>query len=262
MNLLSEMGTVGTADALNVFPMTDKSVTPFEFRMLTSEDSGDMFGRAGSAESHVMAEFLKADGAMGKPRGERAGHTAYDAAGRETTLREAAETARQDGFQEGEREGRRAARAELATEVQAAVARERCRVTTTVEQFRGAKDRYFADVEQEVVKLALAIAARVLHRESQLDPLLLAGVVRVALEKMADRTDVVLRVASPDVDAWQGALLAMQPHERPRVADDARLERGECVLETTMGTVELGVKVQLEEIEKGFFDLLNHRPTD
>jgi hypothetical protein len=27
-----------------------------------------------------------------------------------------------------------------------------------------------------------------------------------------------------------------------------------------MGTVELGVSVQLEEIEKGFFDLLNHRP--
>jgi flagellar assembly protein FliH len=42
--------------------------------------------------------------------------------------------------------------------------------------------------------------------------------------------------------------------------EDARLERGECVLDTKMGTVELGVSVQLEEIEKGFFDLLNHRP--
>jgi hypothetical protein len=27
-----------------------------------------------------------------------------------------------------------------------------------------------------------------------------------------------------------------------------------------MGTVELGVSVQLEEIEKGFFDLLHHKP--
>jgi flagellar assembly protein FliH len=44
------------------------------------------------------------------------------------------------------------------------------------------------------------------------------------------------------------------------VVADAKLGRGECVLETKMGTVELGVRVQLEEIEKGFFDLLNHRP--
>ena len=35
--------------------------------------------------------------------------------------------------------------------------------------------RYFAGVEAEVVKLALAIAARVLHREAKLDPLLLTG---------------------------------------------------------------------------------------
>jgi flagellar assembly protein FliH len=44
-----------------------------------------------------------------------------------------------------------------------------------VEQFRGARERYFAEVEQEVVKLALAIAARVLHREAQMDPLLLTA---------------------------------------------------------------------------------------
>jgi flagellar assembly protein FliH len=41
---------------------------------------------------------------------------------------------------------------------------------------------------------------------------------------------------------------------------DERLQAGECVLETKLGTVELGVRAQLEEIERGFFDLLNHRP--
>jgi flagellar assembly protein FliH len=41
---------------------------------------------------------------------------------------------------------------------------------------------------------------------------------------------------------------------------DERMELGECVLETSVGRVELGVSAQLEEIEKGFFDLLQHRP--
>ena len=36
--------------------------------------------------------------------------------------------------------------------------------------------------------------------------------------------------------------------------------QGECVMETSVGRVELGVAVQLEEIEKGFFDLLQKRP--
>jgi flagellar assembly protein FliH len=162
----------------------------------------------------------------------------------------------------GRREGQSTARAELEAEMNLSLARERQRIVDAANQFRTAKDRYFADVEQEVVNLALAIAARVLHREAQVDPLLLTGVVRVALEKMADRSGVVLRVAGADVEAWEKIFDATEESERPRVAEDPRFERGECVLETKMGTVELGVRVQLEEIEKGFFDLLHHRPVE
>ena len=54
-----------------------------------------------------------------------------------------------------------------------------------------------------MVKLALAIAARVLHREAKLDPLLLAGVVRVALEKVAEDSATVLRVPLDAVAMWR-----------------------------------------------------------
>jgi flagellar assembly protein FliH len=255
MNSPFEAVVAGSADAMNLFRVAEKNVSPFEFRMLSSNDMQE------SAEGDEESDFLIAAQAANGGRLERGGRGNHDAAGREAMLQDATDSARKEGFEEGEREGRRAQRAELDVQVSLQVSRERERVGAAVEQFRGTRDRYFAEVEQQVVKLALAIAARVLHREAQLDPLLLEGVVRVALEKMADRSCVVLRVAGADTEAWERALLAMQPHERPRVAEDARMERGECVLETTMGTVELGVQVQLEEIEKGFFDLLNHRPT-
>jgi flagellar assembly protein FliH len=150
----------------------------------------------------------------------------------------------------------------LEAEMGAAAAKERERLIDAVKQFSGARERYFADVEQAVVRLALAIAERVLHREAAIDPLLLSGVVRVALEKMADRSGVVLRVAATDVAAWERRIEAIEPTDRPRVVEGVGLELGECVLETKMGTVELGVSVQLEEIEKGFFDLLHHRPVE
>jgi flagellar assembly protein FliH len=258
MNLPSELENARTmpglpaGDAMNVFRAAERKVSPFEFRMLSSADAEEMRS-ALESRSGGMTGFA------GTVRG--AGNAAERGA-REAMLRGASEAARQEGLLEGEREGRRAAGVEMETEIAARVSRERDQVARSVDQFRGAKERYFMDVEQEVVKLALAIAARVLHREAHIDPLLLAGVVRVAMEKMADRSGVVLRVAGSDVAAWEGAFLGMEASQRPRVAEDVRLTRGECVMETTMGTVELGVKVQLEEIEKGFFDLLNHRPVE
>ena len=46
---------------------------------------------------------------------------------------------------------------------------------------------------------------------------------------------------------------------RPQLVSDETLQAGECSLETHLGSVELGVKAQLAEIERGFFDLLEHR---
>ncbi len=110
-----------------------------------------------------------------------------------------------------------------------------------------------------MVRLALAIAARVLHREASLDPMLLQAVVKVALGKVMDRSGTVLRVPVEELSAWNEM---MQPVEAGtvEVSGDSRLGRGECVLETSVGRVELGVGAQLEEIEKGFFDLLQQRP--
>jgi flagellar assembly protein FliH len=257
MNSPSEVSGLDAIGSMNLFRVPESSVSPFEFRLLTGEDAQEIQWCEG-----VAAYGGLSGASQGCGMGELHARPASGAAAREASLRDEVEAARQKGFEEGEQKGRCMMRADLNAEMNGATARQRELVVSAVAEFRMERDRYFEGVEQEVVKLALAIAARVLHREAHMDPLLLAGVVRVALEKMADRSNVVLRVGASDVEAWQRALLAMQPHERPRVAEDTRLECGECVLETTMGTVELGVQVQLEEIEKGFFDLLNHRPTE
>jgi flagellar assembly protein FliH len=145
------------------------------------------------------------------------------------------------------------------TELEERIALERSQLQKIEEEFRQERTRYFAGVEGEVVRLALAIAARVLHREVKLDPLLLTGVVRVALEKIAKDSAVVVRVPVDEVEMWQGVFTAHQDSSVKLVGDE-RLEAGECVLETNVGRVELGVSAQLEEIERGFFDLMQQRP--
>jgi flagellar assembly protein FliH len=155
------------------------------------------------------------------------------------------------------RESRSEAREEWEDELDRRLAEERARVLRVCEEFARERSKYFADVEADVVRLALAIAARVLHREAKLDPLLLAGVVRVALEKVKDESATVLRVPVAEVEMWQGMAL----NGVTDVVGDERMNPSECVLETSVGKVELGVSAQLEEIEKGFFDLLQQRPS-
>jgi len=252
------------ACTLSAFVMPETVVVPYEFRCLTGED----LEAIDHSDEWRSGQRSPANGDGSRLAGQYLGKTGpaihlgvgNDGGVTQALLRSAVDAARQDGYQQGELEGRGRARTEMEAELSLSAAQERQRLLDSLDRFRGIKDRYFVEVEQEVVRLALAIAARVLHREAQLDPLLLTGVVRVALEKMADRSSVVLRVTGADVAAWEDALHSTEASERPRVVEDARLERGECVLETKMGTVELGVRVQLEEIEKGFFDLLNHRP--
>lgn len=156
---------------------------------------------------------------------------------------------------EARRDARVGAREEWELELGERVEEERAAVARTCDAFLLERARYFSDVEAEVVKLALGIAARILHREVKMDALLLSAAVRVALEKVAEGSEVVLRVPSEDVEAWRGVV-----GESVELVGDGGLSEGECVLETKVGRVELGVSAQLAEIERGFFDLLKQRP--
>jgi flagellar assembly protein FliH len=156
-------------------------------------------------------------------------------------------------------ESRAEARLEWEQELEGGIVAERKAVLKACEEFVRERARYFAGVEAEVVKLALAIAARVLHREAKIDPLLLTGVVRVALEKVAEDSVTVLRVPVSAVEMWKEVFVT-SPECSVQVVGDERLAAGECVLDTNVGRVELGVSAQLEEIERGFFDLMQQRP--
>ncbi len=251
MNLQSD--AAGASGMRTGFPgptelASEEIVSPLEFRSMECLLPGD----------GLWPHGLRDGGTQGFD-GFTAG-TAERELAREMAVLEAAKTARAEGIALGEREGIRRTRAEMEAEMHAAGERAREQLRLAVEQFGASRERYFAEIEPEVVKLALAIAARVLHREVQIDPLLLAGAVRVALEKMETSGGVTLRAAEEDVAGWQEMFEATKPAQRPKIAGDATLVRGECVLETAMGTVDLGVSAQLEEIEKGFFDLLQHRP--
>jgi len=161
--------------------------------------------------------------------------------------------ARIEGREEGMAQGRAESEKKVAGEQQALV--------QAVRDFAHERESYFHRVEAEVVGLALAIARKILHREAQVDPLLLAGVVRVGLDNVAAGTHVRLRVHPDQIQAWK-EFFSLQPDLKalPELMGDATLGLGRCMLETELGSTDLTLETQLKEIEQGFFDLLAQRP--
>ncbi len=161
--------------------------------------------------------------------------------------------ARVQGRQEGLTEARQSFDGQLA--------QERSSLASALAQFTCDRATYFQKVEGEVVQLALGIARRILHREAQLDPLLLAGIVRVALEKIDGATGVRLRIHPQDAAEWRRYLTAhLEPADLPEIVADPAQPPDRCTLETAMGTAAIGLEVQLKEIEQGLMDLLAARP--
>jgi flagellar assembly protein FliH len=107
----------------------------------------------------------------------------------------------------------------------------------------------------------LAIARKILHREAQLDPLLLAAAVRVALEKISSATMIRLYVHPDHVQIWREFLDHQSDlREKPDVLGDATIVEGQCRIESSIGAADLSLEKQMTEIERGFFDLLAQRP--
>ncbi len=83
--------------------------------------------------------------------------------------------ARAEGLTQGARQAAARFEEELALE--------RKRLADLVLEFQKQRAEYYSRVEIELVHLALAIAAKILHRESQVDRMVVAGLVRVMLER-------------------------------------------------------------------------------
>jgi flagellar assembly protein FliH len=194
---------------------------------------------------------------------------AWNVQGSSAGAKAAVEQREKDEYERGVREGEARARASYQQELAAA----RVTVSNAIEKFKTERETYFARIEPEVVQLALSVARKILHREAQMDPLLLEGLVHVALEKIGAGARVRLWAHPIDIQSWTeyfsklaagsgGAANgdASAAQNVPELIGDPALKRGECNLETDVGSTHISLDAQLKEIEQGFFDLLEQRP--
>jgi flagellar assembly protein FliH len=133
------------------------------------------------------------------------------------------------------------------------------RVEKTLEGFSAERVAYFKAVENELLQLALAIARKIIQRETQMDPTLLAGLVRIALDRMQSEGSVRVRVPSADADRWRTTLASNSQMQWSVEPDDALLP-GDCIVETEVGSANFGFEAQLRSVEGSLLELMARRP--
>ncbi len=141
----------------------------------------------------------------------------------------------------------------LEHDLQLRLEQERARIATVCTDFVGERQQYFAAAEAEVVRLALAIASRVLAREVSHDAMHLTDTIKAALTKIRDGSKTRLCVRKEESADW---VRVFRGEAQLEVVVDPRLAEGECVLETKVGSIALGVRAQMAEIERSFSEWL------
>jgi type III secretion protein L len=114
------------------------------------------------------------------------------------------------------------------------------------------RDRLLASAEAELVRLALAVAGKVVAGEVALSHEAVTRIAAEALEAARDRREVLLRVHPADA----GALRAQEPRlagllARARaveIREDPCVGRGGVVVETEAGVVDARIETRLEAL--------------
>ena len=113
---------------------------------------------------------------------------------------------------------------------------------------------FFDRVEPEVVRLASAIAEKIIGEEMELRPERVVDLVREAMKRLRDREALRIRLSPQDLDLVKEArddlIGSVDGVRKLEFVEDRRVDRGGCVIESENGTLDARVKTQMAEIER------------
>ncbi len=176
---------------------------------------------------------------------------------RERLLLDASVVGHAKGFEEGRREGLEKGHAEGRT---AALKEYQGRLdaltkswTRALESFQAERKQLWSDAHNDVVRLALTIAERIVKRSLDLDPTIAASQTQAALGLLASRASVKLLINPEDHEVVRAAIPAIlaslgASHDIELVMD-ASVARGGCILRTPVGgEIDAEISTQIDRI--------------
>jgi flagellar assembly protein FliH len=163
-------------------------------------------------------------------------------------LAQVEKTAYENGFVQGEKAGM-----EIAERKMEVVMR---RYADSILEVNKLRASLYAQIEREVVKLAIAVAKKIVHREVQVDRDIIQTLVRVALGHVSEKSSVAIHLNPTDYNYLleQRAELSQSEGRDISLLSDKSIERGGCLIQTDCGDIDARVQEEFREVEQAFFE--------
>jgi len=154
----------------------------------------------------------------------------------------------EEAFNKGVEQGRGEAIAAQQNQVDKAAVAFKAAVGEMVRIRKGETDQ----METETIRLALAIARKIIGHETEQGSVI-GHVVQTAMRKVADPRNLTVRLNPKDIDtvkAFNGEMLLDDDVGAVfRLEADESIQRGGCMVETSLGDVDARIDQQLKIIE-------------
>ena len=155
------------------------------------------------------------------------------------------ETARTEGWTGGHAEGIDAAEKEM--EEMLATMR------GLIDMARVERHKIVEGAESEIVKLAMGIAERILHKAVEVDREAVVAITKAAISDLVNRESITVRVNPIDLERMKqhrDSMLTLGETKHMRVIEDQRVDPGGVVVETEAGTHDAKISTQIEEAKR------------
>lgn len=134
------------------------------------------------------------------------------------------------------------------------------KVNSLYKEFIDLKSNVLVESEDEVVRLALAVAQKVILEESKQNPNIIKNVVREAIKQLIDKEELVVRVNSADlvsIKEIENQLFTDGVGTKVKIVADDFITAGGCIVESRSGSIDADLKTQCEEIKSNLLSINN-----
>jgi len=123
---------------------------------------------------------------------------------------------------------------------------------TASEGIHALREKVLRESEEELLKLIIMVARKVILREVSQDRNILSAVVRNAIAGLSERDEITVRLNPDDyalATTGRDELLRKElTSERMNLKPDPTVLAGCCMIDTDMGTINASIDAQLDEI--------------
>jgi len=114
------------------------------------------------------------------------------------------------------------------------------------------KSRALRESRKKIVSLAVETAGRIVQKEIQLDPSVVAGMIDRAVDLVMEKTRLSIRVNPEDIKV-AGEMMqngdSDRKHDSIDFVPDSDVERGGCIIDCSLGRIDARLETILKRIK-------------